>query len=161
MVKQNWSSVSTTQCSLEVIRLLHLPSDAYRISPHKYEPGVRFPERVSVPFVVYVLEGSCKYRLDNQDVTLTASEFATLPKGAYWFYVLGDCAVNLVKVYHLPKILKRNLNLIFPTIKTWFRMKIIKKSWAEISKEPISNDAIRALHLPTAAYTYRFSPHEY
>jgi quercetin dioxygenase-like cupin family protein len=108
MVKQNWSSVSTAQCSLEVIRSLHLPSDAYRISPHKYEPGVRFPERVSVPFVVYVLEGSCKYRLDNQDVTLTASEFATLPKGSYWFYVLGDCAVNLVKVYHLPKILKKS-----------------------------------------------------
>jgi hypothetical protein len=40
-------------------------------------------------------------------------------------------------------------------------MKIIKNSWSDISKEPISNDAIRALHLPTETYTYRFSPHEY
>jgi hypothetical protein len=101
MVKQNWSDISSEPISEEAVRALHLPAEKYRLYPNSYGPGVSFPTTVGQPVVLYVLQGRCKYKLGDREVTLQASEFVPLEKGSYSFEVLGSAGVKLVKVFKL------------------------------------------------------------
>lgn len=105
MFKQNWSDISNEPISVEAIRALYVPSEAYRVSPNKYEAGVRCTSRAGLPHLVYVLDGCCKYQLGDRELTLCASEFTSLVKGEYWFEVMGDTEVKLVRVFQIPRII--------------------------------------------------------
>ena len=103
MVKKNWSALSTEQISEEAIRALHSAPEDYRVYPNRYDAGVSFPTTIGYPLVLYVLDGSCRYKSGDQEVTLQASEFVCLEKGSYSFEVLGSSGVSLVKVFKPPQ----------------------------------------------------------
>lgn len=107
MHKQNWADVSGDVISIDAIRNMYSPSDGYRVSPTKYEPRKIFPVVIGYPLTVYVVRGGCKYRLDEQELTLRSGEFSSFAKGSYEFEVVGDEEVQIVTVFQLPNIVAK------------------------------------------------------
>ena len=106
IIKHNWTEISNEPISEAIIRTLYLSTDeyVYRFSPHKYDANVRFPGTAGLPFVVYVLNGECKFQWGKLEVILNASEFSNIPKGDYRFEVLGNAEVSLMKVFKIRAI---------------------------------------------------------
>ena len=102
MEKHPWSEVSGELISKESIRVLYSPAKHFRLFPDSYEPGASFATDIAQPIRVYVVAGSCKYKIGDTHVTLSDSEFIDLQKGQYWFEVLGASAVQVVKVFKVP-----------------------------------------------------------
>jgi quercetin dioxygenase-like cupin family protein len=101
MIKNSWSDISAVSISEEAIRALYLPPEDFKVYVNAYEPGKSFPTKAGHVFVLYVLAGSCKTTLEGNEVTLLASEFITLEKGAYTFEVVGNETLKLMKVFSL------------------------------------------------------------
>jgi mannose-6-phosphate isomerase class I len=97
--KQNWSDISTAPISEAAIRALHVPAENFKVYVNTHEAGTNFTARAGHAFVLYVVAGSCKAKLDGTDISLQASELIALKKGSYAFDVVGNEALTIVKVF--------------------------------------------------------------
>lgn len=97
--KQNWSEKSAEAISEDAIRALHVPADNFKLYVNSYEAAQQFAIKAGHEFILYVLSGACKTRLDGLEVRLNAGEYISIDAGSYAFEVLGDEALQLVKVF--------------------------------------------------------------
>lgn len=97
--KQNWSELSTEALSEEAIRALHVPAENFKLYSNSYAAAEQFAIKAGHEFILYVLTGACKTRMDGLEVRLNAGEWISMDAGSYAFEVLGNEPVQLVKVF--------------------------------------------------------------
>lgn len=102
LTKRNWRELSSERLSEDHIRALHQLTSDYRVFRNSYEAGVQFMEAVGHPLVMYILQGSCKYGIEGDTVTVSKGELIDVPPGRYSFEVLGEAGVSLCRVYRVP-----------------------------------------------------------
>jgi len=71
------------------------------ISLYRYEAGAKYEGRARAGDL-YVLEGRCRIRWDEDECVLNELDFVTCPAGAFRFEVLGDRSCVVVQVWLLP-----------------------------------------------------------
>lgn len=104
--KKAWSEASNESISMEAIQKLHLPREHYRFTRDGYPKGAHFTGTISIPAVIYVLEGEIKYVIDNVEVLLTAGEVVEFGRCDYVSDVTGENGVSFIRVTHLPEKLR-------------------------------------------------------
>lgn len=97
--KQNWSDKSAEAISEDAIRALHVPLDNFKLYSNSYAAAQQFAIKAGHEFILYVLSGACKTRLDGLEVRLNAGELISMDAGSYAFEVLGNEPVQLIKVF--------------------------------------------------------------
>ncbi len=97
--KQKWSAISTAPMTETAIRGLHLPEENFKLYLNTYEAGEQFALKAGHEFILYVVSGACKTRLDGAELRLNESEFVSIDAGSYAFEVLGTESLQLVKVF--------------------------------------------------------------
>lgn len=98
-LKKNWSELSTEAISEDAIRALHVPLDNFKLYSNSYAVAQQFAIKAGHEFILYVLTGACKTRIDGLEVRLNAGELISMNAGSYAFEVLGNDPVQLVKVF--------------------------------------------------------------
>jgi glyoxylate utilization-related uncharacterized protein len=98
--KQNWSDISTEAMTEAAIRGQHLPEENFKLYLNTYEAGQQFALKAGHEFLLYVVAGACKTRLDGAELRLNESEFVSMDAGSYAFEVLGTESLQLVKVFN-------------------------------------------------------------
>jgi ethanolamine utilization protein EutQ (cupin superfamily) len=104
--KKKWSEVSSESISMEAIQRLHSPREHYRFTRDGYPEGAHFIGTMSIPAVIYVLEGKIKYVIDNEEMLLAAGEVAEFDRCDYVSDVIGTSGVSFIRVTHLPEKLR-------------------------------------------------------
>lgn len=99
-----WTDISSEPLTEAMLRGLFPQEQGYRIFPNRYEAGVKSPSKIARATRLYVLEGGCRYRIDDRSVDVNAGEYADLPPGLYEFEVPAASPVKLIRVYRLPEL---------------------------------------------------------
>lgn len=105
--KKSWNDVSNDDMSIEAIKKLHLPTENYRFSKNGYERGAHFIGTKSIPYVIYVLEGSIIYTIDGIAFQLNGGEVGELDRCDYVCDVPSAKDVKFISVFHLPEKLRK------------------------------------------------------
>ena len=105
MQVQNWDRCEPM--TEAAIRATHIPPDHFRISKSEFEMNTCFSGSTRTGRC-YVLEGSCIYRFEKNEVEIRAGQFADLVGGRYNFEVLGDTGVSIIKVWNLSEFFKKH-----------------------------------------------------
>ena len=107
MIAHSWTDISNEAFTEEAIRKRSPPEEGYRLFPNRYGAGIKFLDNLARPSRVYVLEGSCTYRIGADVVLVNACEYIDLLPGQYGFEVLGTSPVRLIAVYQVPELVRK------------------------------------------------------
>lgn|GEM_PF-4593979 len=88
------------------IQDLHLPKEHYRFTKNGYAERAHFISRLSVPVVIYVLEGTIKYTIGDEEIILNAGDFAAFGPCDHICDV-DENGVKFINVYQLPEKLRK------------------------------------------------------
>jgi hypothetical protein len=103
LVKTNWYTVSKAEISMGAIKMLHIPHEHYRFTPDGYQPVTQFKEFVGLPHFLYVINGECTIAAIENEITLQSGEFTYLTRGDYFYHIIGELPLKVVRVTKLPE----------------------------------------------------------
>ena len=95
--KKKWSETSSHELSLDSIRTIYSNLQRHKVTENRYEPNLRFPIIVGLPYTLYVLDGECAYIINGSEFVIAQGEFAVIPKGEH-IQKTGTSGVHVVKV---------------------------------------------------------------
>ena len=103
MVPYPWNDNNNGILTLDLIREIHVPARDYRISRQQYEAGTQLPGSARA-HRCYVIDGQCRFTIDDNSVQLDAPCFVDLPTGKYLLECDPLSGVDLIQVWHLPTL---------------------------------------------------------
>lgn len=80
--------------------------EGHRFFANRYDAGTRFEGHLARPAVVWVLEGTCTYRVGGEPHEVAAGQRIDLPPGRYGFQAAEAGPVRIVKDFLLPATLR-------------------------------------------------------